>query len=422
MELLIILTRIHAFPLRGLATSHDYILFANQLSQNWQKRLSALRIAQFPWDPAPITSNVQSYTNVKNTAPNDPLESAAAGAKGSGGYNGVRIKTEENENNAPGLMNGFPTSNMDTQVAQQRAVSFMERDFGSQATASIGALQQQTGLSLPGQSRPNGLQLPGQTQQPQQIKQQSPIQQQNNQAQQTQQPPSATKSQFSSNTVGNEQTDGSGDVPDRWLNLRSLSLSNNNEHRLAADETLRQKVEQMSDIMDSGLMVPLDEQRCRKGKKLKARQRLRAQSATMMAQQKTSPSSSSSSTSSHDEAHQIPQYDGVLEDEKPIKTEEDGDEDDEDAINSALDDTDDEIDKEQDDGEDLGETMLCLYDKVQRVKNKWKCTLKDGILTTNQKEYVIFFFPWQIEALNSYKANPNPCRYLFQKAQGEFEW
>jgi transcription initiation factor TFIIA large subunit len=30
--------------------------------------------------------------------------------------------------------------------------------------------------------------------------------------------------------------------------------------------------------------------------------------------------------------------------------------------------------------------MLCTYDKVQRVKNKWKCTLKDGILTTNKKE------------------------------------
>ena len=358
------------------------------MSQNWQKRLSSLRIAQFPWDPAPIASNAQPYANLKNTASNDSSESATAGAKGSGSYHGVRIKTEENESNAPGLMNGFPTSNMDTQVAQQRAMSFMERDFGSQATASIGALQQQTGLSLPGQSRPNGLQLPGQTQQPQQLQQQSPIQQQINQVQQVQQPLSATKSQFSPTPTGHEQTDGSGDVPDEWLNLRSLSLKSRDEHRLAADETLRQKVERMSDIMDSGLMIPLDEQRCRKNKKLKARQRLRARTATKMAPQQAS-SSSSSSTPSPDEAHQIPQYDGALEDEKPIKTEEDVDEDDEDAINSALDDTDDEIDKEQDDGEDLGETMLCLYDKVQRVKNKWKCTLKDGILTTNQKEYVI---------------------------------
>ena len=356
-----------------------------------------MRIAQFPWDPAPIASNPQSYANVKNAVSTDPLESATAGAKGGGSYNGVRIKTEENESNAPGLMNGFPTSNMDTQVAQQRAVSFMERDFGSQATASIGALQQQTGLSLPGQSRPNGLQLPGQTQQLQQVQQQSPTQQQSNQAQQVQQPLSATKTQISPTQVGNEQTDGSSDVPDEWLSIRTLSSTNRDKHRLAADETLRQKVERMSEIMDSGLMVPLDEQPCRKSRKTKGRQHIRTQSATEIARQQASSSSSSSSSSSTplpNKAHRIPQYDGVLEDEKPIKTEEDDDDvNDEDAINSDLDDTDDEIDKEQDDNEDLGETMLCLYDKVQRVKNKWKCTLKDGILTTNQKEYVFFFPP-----------------------------
>jgi transcription initiation factor TFIIA large subunit len=51
----------------------------------------------------------------------------------------------------------------------------------------------------------------------------------------------------------------------------------------------------------------------------------------------------------------------------------DGDEDDdndEDAINSALDDSDDGADGDSDD-EETGNVMLCLYDKVQRVKNKW---------------------------------------------------
>ena len=38
------------------------------------------------------------------------------------------------------------------------------------------------------------------------------------------------------------------------------------------------------------------------------------------------------------------------------------------------------------------------YDKVQRVKNKWKCTLKDGVLNANGKEW------------------------LFHKGNGEFEW
>lgn len=84
------------------------------------------------------------------------------------------------------------------------------------------------------------------------------------------------------------------------------------------------------------------------------------------------------------------QFDGGDDDEK--------DEDlDDDAINSDLDDTDD--DKDDDDEEDDGgHMMLCMYDKVQRVKNKWKCTLKDGVLTVNGKEYV------------------------FHKATGEYEW
>jgi transcription initiation factor TFIIA large subunit len=78
----------------------------------------------------------------------------------------------------------------------------------------------------------------------------------------------------------------------------------------------------------------------------------------------------------------------------------------EDAINSDLDDTDDELEQQQveDDGA-MSEMILCTWDKVNRVKNKvrlaqvahqtngmltratqWRCTLKDGILTTGGKE------------------------------------
>ncbi|KOS19540.1 Transcription initiation factor IIA large subunit [Escovopsis weberi] len=76
----------------------------------------------------------------------------------------------------------------------------------------------------------------------------------------------------------------------------------------------------------------------------------------------------------------------------------DDDEIDEDAINSDLDDSDEPGDEDEVDDEGLGHIMLCMYDKVQRVKNKWKCTLKDGVLTVNGKEYV------------------------FSKATGEYEW
>ncbi|KAI5285255.1 transcription factor IIA subunit alpha [Ascosphaera acerosa] len=72
--------------------------------------------------------------------------------------------------------------------------------------------------------------------------------------------------------------------------------------------------------------------------------------------------------------------------------------DDEDAINSDLDDPDDLLDEEDADGDAIGQVMLCTYDKVQRVKNKWKCTLKDGVLSCGGKEYV------------------------FHKGNGEFEW
>ena len=62
---------------------------------------------------------------------------------------------------------------------------------------------------------------------------------------------------------------------------------------------------------------------------------------------------------------------------------------DDDAINSDLDDPEDELnsaDEEEDD--EGGMIMLCLYDKVQRVKNKWKYVLKDGIANINGKDYV----------------------------------
>lgn len=82
---------------------------------------------------------------------------------------------------------------------------------------------------------------------------------------------------------------------------------------------------------------------------------------------------------------------------------------DSDAINSDLDDEDDEDDEDGDgngddpDGDGTGNDieqniMLCLYDRVQRVRNRWKCSLKDGLMNINGKDYV------------------------FQKASGDSEW
>lgn len=82
----------------------------------------------------------------------------------------------------------------------------------------------------------------------------------------------------------------------------------------------------------------------------------------------------------------------------------DDDEDDSDIFNDSDDinsDLDEGLESEKSDDEDAdqeGQIMLCLYDKVQRVKNKWKSNLKEGVANINGKDYV------------------------FQKATGECEW
>jgi len=62
----------------------------------------------------------------------------------------------------------------------------------------------------------------------------------------------------------------------------------------------------------------------------------------------------------------------VRRQKKPGIAQVDGeDEDDEDAINSDLDDTDDDREDSDVDDDGLSHMMLCMYDKVQRVRNKW---------------------------------------------------
>ncbi|CAO1626556.1 unnamed protein product [Parajaminaea phylloscopi] len=70
-----------------------------------------------------------------------------------------------------------------------------------------------------------------------------------------------------------------------------------------------------------------------------------------------------------------------------------------DEIGSDLDDSDDEDGDGDGAGEGLdGDTVLCLYEKVQRVRNRWKCVLKDGV------------------------ANIDGRDYLFARCNTEFEW
>ncbi|GBE80483.1 transcription factor IIA, alpha/beta subunit [Sparassis crispa] len=71
---------------------------------------------------------------------------------------------------------------------------------------------------------------------------------------------------------------------------------------------------------------------------------------------------------------------------------------DDEAINSDLDDSDSDGDDDREDAAAVPDIVFCTYDKVARVKNKWKCILKDGMIHVNRKDY------------------------LFAKCTCEFEW
>lgn len=181
--------------------------------------------------------------------------------------------------------------------------------------------------------------------------------------------------------INNGQTDGAGDEDEfeGVLMERSASGDLHELGRVEIDRMLHEQIAAKAKSMEGGgLMLPLKE-------------------ATRHATAARSRSES--------KGKQAAAYDGGDEEE------------DEDAINSDLDDPDEDRDEDEVDDEGLGHIMLCMYDKVQRVKNKWcifpvftyetclftnndfrKCTLKDGVLTVNGKEYV------------------------FHKATGEYEW
>jgi transcription initiation factor TFIIA large subunit len=143
---------------------------------------------------------------------------------------------------------------------------------------------------------------------------------------------------------------------------------------------MHDQVMKLTADLSSGLMVPLREH---SSSKPKTRKRRTVQPSAKMTSSATSPA--------------IPQLDGDADDDDEKGDAKD--EDDENAINSDLDDSDDEgANAMGDDDDDMGDSILCTYDKVQRVKNKWKCTLKDGVMSVGGKEWV------------------------FHKGMGEFEW
>ncbi|KIM98100.1 hypothetical protein OIDMADRAFT_129787 [Oidiodendron maius Zn] len=331
-----------------------------ELRQGWQQKLSQLQVANFPWDPKPEPQPIVNPPTVPSNAGNyQPMSAPVQGFAPPSAQNNVQhIKTEPGLE-SPTTQGSFQTpvlTNPNATTAQQRAAQHLQQNYGQRAAASINAIQgnQMTQMQQHSQAQTMSTQRPQMT--PEQYRQAMAATMQQ-------------RLQNQSNNVGSAQTDGAGD--DTMEAFGVVKRGDEPMGRVAIDGMIREKIAAMGRSMEGGgLMLPL--------------------------KQATNPQSRRQKAARQNGAGNA-QHDGVDSDED----DKDGvkDEDlDEDAINSDLDDPEDGLNDEEDDDEGMGHIMLCMYDKVQRVKNKWCCVMKDGVLTVNGKEYV------------------------FHKATGEYEW
>jgi transcription initiation factor TFIIA large subunit len=278
--------------------------------------------------------------------------------------NGPRIKTE------PGLENGIqgvappPFNSMSGLTAQQRAAQNLAAQYGSRAAASINAIQ--GGMPQQGQpsnlqqqqQRPQGGMQPGggMTQAQYQQAMAAQMAQQRRAQAQSQAQNQAQNQNQSPAGANNGQTDGAGDI-DEPIGIMKRINSQGEEiemGRVEIDHMIRSKIEAMGQTMEGGgLMLPLHE-RYPTGR---SKNRKMVSANALVAAQKSSSGAPS-------------RFDGGDDDDDDDKSGIIKDEDDEDAINSDLDDPDDGLNDDEDDDEGQ-HVMLCMYDKVQRVKNKW---------------------------------------------------
>ncbi|KKO98278.1 transcription factor IIA [Trichoderma harzianum] len=338
-----------------------------ELRLGWQQKLSQLDVARFPWDPKPEPAPPAASASAPNTAtpvqtqaqfPTQlplPTGSPPGGLPQNGAKQETYVKPEPNIKQEPGAQqpglyqnyNGMENKNS---VAANRAAQQLQAQYGMRAAGSINAIQDRMGQQ-PQAQQPGQGSAPVLPQQPQQMPHPS------------------------EQSMGNAQVDGAGDdmmedSDDDEETFEGVLLRNgvngNPEElgRVDIDRILHDQIAAKAKSMEGGgLMLSLKEATKNQSKSKKLRSKGKAPAG-------------------------VAAYDGGDDDEDI----------DEDAINSDLDDPDEDRDDDEVDDEGLGHIMLCMYDKVQRVKNKWKCTLKDGVLTVNGKEYV------------------------FNKATGEYEW
>lgn len=324
------------------------------VEQTWQKKLSSVNVAHFPWDPAPVqpTQNaIHPPATVPSNAPRPPPQQqqyipppvsipqhVPVQHPGPMSMGGPRIKTEPGSGQipmpqmTPQMASQMPPHGMNPQSARDRAATALQQRYGAAAATSVSQMQAQAqaGQGYP-QMHPNAHgQMPH-------IKQEHGY------------PP-----------MGGQTDGGDGSLAE-WkaevARRRAAAESGDGDRMLR--EHLKQR---MSTFEGGGFMRPLAEH----------------ESSAKIARRAAISASIEQDTEASASAPRMPgQVDGGDDEVK---------EEDEDAINSDLDDPDDLVADDHDADESEGQVMLCTYDKVQRVKNKWKCTLKDGILTSGGKE------------------------------------
>ncbi|KAK2775810.1 transcription factor IIA subunit alpha [Onygenales sp. PD_12] len=379
------------------------------LRKGWRKKLSSLGVAHFPWDPAPLppppppqpqqhppqqhqpapipAPPVTVPSNAPRTSPppqhhpqqhqqhhqlHQPLPSQIPVSAADSSSADVRIKQE------PGYQpSGLPPVNS-LNLAQRRAADALHQRYGAAAANQVHQLQAQSqaaALSLPGQKLPGGVQIPGPMPHDPKAATQPP-QQYHNPTQPQHRP------------MNNSQTDGASDSLQEWKAEVARRREAAEKNQGGDGHLLRLYVESRGLQLEAGgLLAPLNEQPSfAKGVKRKAYLLSESATADGLVPAAAAPGSSKPEVSAPAPYDGVDDYNGNSKEE------------DEDAINSDLDDPEDLLDDSNDGDDAVGQVMLCTYDKVQRVKSKWKCTLKDGILTSGGKEYV------------------------FHKGQGEFEW
>lgn len=290
------------------------------------------------------------------------------------GAGGVQIKSEPGTGfNLQSLPPGNIISNYGgNQTAIQRAGQKIQERFGESAQNSVNQLQQRAAMVVQGsqggvrpQPQPGPMPATEEQRRQQMEARMAYTQQQRAQQQrQYQNLRQAQQAQQRAAAVNNAQTDGASD----WRAMveeRRADGRRDASDPYDVDMTIRQHLAQSSLEMEGGgLMVPLS-------------------------QRPNVPASKKRRAAGPSNGPKISQLDGRDDDDEDDKTGiKDDPDDDEDAINSDLDDPDDNAVDETEEDENTGEIMVCTYDKVQRVKNKWKCTLKDGVLTTGGREYV----------------------------------